>query len=150
LDTRPSTAAAGIAAPADASARAGCWKYATSETAAVRWGSTSHAVVTGMGAKSLGPVTRAPGRVAEGPPGSERLTEAILVAVSATVAVPDASPTWAQSAGAHRERATATAEPRTIGHLPPQAGTDLTPQACRSGRDTSRARVEYGSPAVRP
>jgi hypothetical protein len=41
-------------------------------------------VVTGIGAKSFGPVTRVPGRLAEVPPGSETLTEAAFVAESAT------------------------------------------------------------------
>jgi hypothetical protein len=45
-----------------------------------------------MGAKSFGPVTSAPGRLAELPPGSETLTEAAFVAESATVVAADASP----------------------------------------------------------
>src|SRR2546427_9551762 len=97
-----------------------------------------------MGVKSFGPVTRAPGRVAELPPGSDTLTDATLAADSATAVVADASPICARSGAAHS--ASAVRIPRRLimpeptaknGRSPSRAATGRAPQTDRSGRDVT-------------
>src|SRR6476659_2974785 len=102
-----------------------------------------------MGAKSLGPVTRAPGRAAEPPAGSETLTDAALVADRAIPVAADASPTCACTGGAHSARIVSPFQPLGMRERTASSGGSpgqlrgVAPQAVRSGRaGTSGLRVD--------